>query len=72
VYERKRRRKRSEEGGRVFRLADLEFRVGEGSKDPDVWFEPTVVWEVKAADLSISPVHQAGIGLLSEDKGRSF
>ena len=33
---------------------------------PDVWLEPRVVWEVKGAALSLSPVHTAGADIIHE------
>lgn len=39
---------------------------------PEVWFEAKLVWEVKAADLSISPIHQAALGRVESGKGISI
>jgi DNA ligase-1 len=36
-----------------------------GDAKPDVFFEPKMLWEVLAADLSLSPVYTAGKGLVS-------
>jgi DNA ligase-1 len=44
------------------------YRLGDSLK-PDVWFSAAQVWEVRAADLSLSPVHMGGVGLISEVKG---
>ncbi|KAK3285846.1 tRNA ligase, partial [Cymbomonas tetramitiformis] len=46
------------------------YSYGEGPNVmPDVWFEAKAVWEVKAADLSISPVHKAALGQVDDGKG---
>lgn len=44
------------------------FSTGDSLK-PDVWFNPAAVWEVRAADLSLSPQHKAGFGLVSNSRG---
>ncbi|KAF9015145.1 ATP-dependent DNA ligase [Cyathus striatus] len=42
-------------------------KIGTGFRaKPDIWFEPKVVWEVLAADLSLSPVYTAAQGLIEE------
>ena len=35
----------------------------------DVWFEPTLVVEVLAAELTLSPHHTAGWGILKDNAG---
>lgn len=47
------------------------YRCTENIK-PDVWFAPAIVWEVKAADFSISPVYTAAWGHVEPGKGVSL
>ena len=39
---------------------------------PDAWFEPQEVWEMAFADITLSPVYTAAIGLVNEDRGLSM
>ena len=36
---------------------------------PDVWFEPTVVLEVVAAEITLSPIHTAARDVIKEGAG---
>ncbi|XP_030631185.1 DNA ligase 1 [Chanos chanos] len=47
------------------------YRVDQ-SAQPDVWLDAVQVWEVKCADLSLSPVHMAAMGLVDPEKGISL
>ncbi|XVF20689.1 hypothetical protein REPUB_Repub12eG0023700 [Reevesia pubescens] len=39
---------------------------------PDMWFSPELVWEIRGADFTVSPVHQAAIGLVHPSRGISI
>jgi DNA ligase-1 len=41
-------------------------------RTPDCWFEPQEVWEMAFADITVSPVYTAAIGLVNEEKGLSL
>ncbi|KAI9885231.1 MAG: RAD50-interacting protein 1 [Watsoniomyces obsoletus] len=39
---------------------------------PDIWFQPSEVWEIGFADITLSPTYTAARGLVDEDKGLSL
>ncbi|XP_061879147.1 DNA ligase 1 isoform X1 [Entelurus aequoreus] len=42
------------------------------SAEPDVWLDAVQVWEVKCADLSLSPIYKAAMGMVDPVKGISL
>lgn len=58
------------ESGCIRESKPMNVLAGDGM-DADVWFDPdhSQVWEVMAADLSISPVHKAALGKVDSGKG---
>lgn len=58
-------------------LKDLQtqkpsYVKGTDSVQPDLWFEPKIVWEVRAADFSLSPIYSAAVGLVDPARGISL
>lgn len=62
--------KYSEEGDNTTRTKPSYIEYSGGH--PDVWFEPQEVWEMAFADITLSPVYTAAIGLVNEDRGLSM
>ncbi|CAL4962037.1 unnamed protein product [Urochloa decumbens] len=55
-------------GERVLPKKPVYYKTDE---QPEVWFSAEQVWEVRGADLTLSPVHHAAIGLVHPSRGIS-
>lgn len=55
-------------GDRLCSAKKAYYHVGDGT-DCDVWFEPSQVWEIKGAEITISPRHRAASGQIRGHTG---
>ncbi|CAO2825368.1 unnamed protein product [Amaranthus hypochondriacus] len=56
-------------GDKILPQKPLYYRTDEA---PDVWFSAEMVWEIRGADLTVSPVHKAGVGIVHPSRGISM
>ncbi|XP_050227399.1 DNA ligase 6 isoform X2 [Mercurialis annua] len=56
-------------GDRVLLKKPPYYRTGEV---PDKWFSAELVWEIRGAEFTVSPVHQAAVGLVHPSRGISM
>ncbi|KAI9491071.1 ATP-dependent DNA ligase [Zychaea mexicana] len=63
----------NDEDAEVQRVLDHPRHDYVTNHQPDVvWFDATEVWEIKGADITISPLHKAAITRVDESKGLSL
>ncbi|XP_073007258.1 DNA ligase 6 isoform X2 [Typha latifolia] len=55
-------------GEKILSKKPAYYRTDES---PDFWFNPELVWEIRGADLTVSPVHHAAVGLVHPSRGIS-
>ncbi|OJA13073.1 hypothetical protein AZE42_01894 [Rhizopogon vesiculosus] len=48
------------------------WRTDTGGFRPDVYFRPHEVWEIRGADITLSPVSLAALGMVSSSRGLSL
>ncbi|KLO14606.1 ATP-dependent DNA ligase [Schizopora paradoxa] len=48
------------------------WNVNTGGLRPEVYFKPQEVWEIRGADITLSPVSVAALGLVSDSRGLSL
>ena len=56
---------------RGLRLRHAAQGVETGERAP-YWFAPTEIWEIRGADITVSPVHKAAAGLVHPERGLSL
>ncbi|EKM54483.1 uncharacterized protein PHACADRAFT_162874 [Phanerochaete carnosa HHB-10118-sp] len=54
------------------RQPQWNYEVLTGGLKPQVYFKPQEVWEIRGADITISPVSVAALGMVSEARGLSL
>ncbi|GER35611.1 DNA ligase [Striga asiatica] len=56
-------------GDKILSKKPPDYRTSEA---PDMWFTPEVVWQIRGAEFTVSPVHHAAMGLVHPSRGISI